>query len=68
MVIEASRPKRVCQPRLQRSGHSGKEGANWSGSQGGKTPGRTAAPSFLGAEVNHWPGMSQSAPLWPIHT
>ena len=27
-----------------------------------------AARSFLGAEVNHWPGMSQSAPLWPIHT
>ena len=24
--------------------------------------------SFLGAEVNRWPGMSQFAPLWPIHT
>jgi len=29
---------------------------------------RTAAPSFLGAEVNHWLGMSQSALQWPIHT
>jgi len=29
---------------------------------------QTAAPSFLGAEVNHWLGMSQSAPQWPIHT
>jgi len=27
-----------------------------------------AAPSFLGTEVNHWLGMSQSAPQWPIHT
>ena len=37
---EASRPKRVCQLRLQCSRHSSKEEANWSGSQGRTTPGR----------------------------
>ena len=29
---------------------------------------QTDAQSFLVAEVNHWLGMSQSAPQWPIHT
>ena len=24
--------------------------------------------SLLGVEVNHWLGMSQFAPQWPIHT
>ena len=35
----------------------------------GKRPGgAAAAPSFLGEDVNHWLGMSQSAPQWPTHT